>query len=490
MRKYLPILILFSAMLLFPSCNNEEDTEGVDLNRPIATKQEGYYKIPTNQKDIDLTFMKMGFKDTTIYQNRWCAFVGDSITILTGVVTDTLKTPPESLICIYIYVNGIERLRCADFAQPDTKAKLINEKPAFLYKNAIIIPMEVGESEALIKIYEEGASYGFGIFFDYMWNEDYDLMVYHRQKGKYFVTNIFQGESAAVEFQPEYVNYIPISWSFGSWNTFGVNSDFEDDGKVEFLFCRVDQKQPYVAYTVHLTREAMMELELNNGKTTRKYWNITNKGTDHKSYEFVVEYPNGHQYKLSFNTYGYGGSTPRGITIDYQGKTYSTTPEFSTLPCRFTTTSRNLVIENDSKRGQFAVVTLREGVEGKELCFNGKGIYDTVYPVEKGFNYLLGRNNSLIFGASNLIYNVNQIPELDYIAIFQYLLIYDGTCPNCITNDLTIDFDEDIAKCDNCQRWYDLNNYGVIIRGDDGQSLIRYPATYNESLHRLEVNNY
>ena len=52
-----------------------------------------------------------------------------------------------------------------------------------------------------------------------------------------------------------------------------------------------------------------------------------------------------------------------------------------------------------------------------------------------------------------------------------------------------LDFDESIARCSNCQRWYDMNNYGTIIRGDDGKALIRYPATYDEHLIRLEVRN-
>ena len=87
--------------------------------------------------------------------------------------------------------------------------------------------------------------------------------------------------------------------------------------------------------------------------------------------------------------------------------------------------------------------------------------------------------------------NVNKIPELDNVLFFHYLLIYDGSCPNCIMNNLEIDFADDVAKCANCQRWYDLNNYGAIIQGNDGQALIRYPAKLSGSIYynRLEVIN-
>ena len=58
-------------------------------------------------------------------------------------------------------------------------------------------------------------------------------------------------------------------------------------------------------------------------------------------------------------------------------------------------------------------------------------------------------------------------------------------------NNLEIDFVDDVAKCTNCQRWYDLNNYGAIIQGNDGQALIRYPAKLSGSIYynRLEVIN-
>ena len=490
MNKYISIVILFTTTLILSSCDKDEI---IDSNLPVLTKQEGYYTIPTNQEGIDQTFLKMGIKDTSLIQNRWCAFVGDSITVLTGLRTLTEGKKIEYYSCVYVYVNGIQRANytSGQQTQRDTKITLVNEKPAFVYKGHLLIPMKEGTIEMLLRIHENGVSIGHDVFFDYIWDEDYDLMVYHNQNGKYFLTRVYEWGAATVDFLPQYADNVPINWSFGSWNSLGGDKDFEDDGKVEFHFNRVNSTTPDKIYTVHLTHEAMLELEQNNGKTKRKYWHISDRGTDHACYEFVVEYPNGHEYRLGLHTKYYGGTGIDDITVSYQGKTYSTTPEYSTLPCRFATTNGEMTNERQENRGNFGTVTMREGKDGKELYFKGEGITKNSYPLEKDFDYLLGQNNLLIFGSSNLHGNVNKIPELDNVLIFHYLLIYDGSCPNCIMNNLEIDFADDVAKCANCQRWYDLNNYGAIIRGNDGQALIRYPAKLSGSIYynRLEVIN-
>ncbi|MBQ4028147.1 MAG: hypothetical protein II624_03190, partial [Prevotella sp.] len=69
MNKYISIVILFTTMVILSSCDKDE----IDSNLPVPTKQEGYYTIPTNQEGIDQTFLKMGIKDTSLIQNRWCA---------------------------------------------------------------------------------------------------------------------------------------------------------------------------------------------------------------------------------------------------------------------------------------------------------------------------------------------------------------------------------------------------------------------------------
>ena len=485
MKKSITFTILFALLLSF-SCSKDGNDEEDDKNLPVTTMAEGYYTIPTSKEGIDQTFVRMGINDITNIKNRWCAFVGDSITILTGT-----KYPEEaqwSNIQVFVYVNGEERVR-EEFLKPSgSTAKLVKEKALFSYKGTIFIPMQIGDNEMLMGLGGDGLNFfKDATFFDFIWDNDLDLMVYHDRNGQYYVENIFGGN--AVKFLPEYKDNVPIDWQYGSWRSLGGETDFERDGIVVFRVERVGNSEPSASYPIHLTHEAMKELELNNGKTKRKYWHISNRGTEQASYEFVVEYPNGHEYRMALKTNTFGAPRFYGdIIVSYQGNSYSTTPEYSTLPCRFATTYFQLWAENNPF-GKFSLVTLQEGTDGKELRFTSSYLPRENYPAESGYDYLLGQNNSLIFGFSNLFSNVNQKPELDDFLPFHYLLIYDGSCPNCATTRLDLDFDESIARCSNCQRWYDLNDYGTIIRGNDGKSLIRYPATYNEHLIRLEVRN-
>lgn len=484
MDKVLFLITLF-VMLLISSCSKDSNEE-IKIDHPVTTMREGYYTIPTSDEGIDQTFVRMGITDTTNIKNRWCAFVGDSVTILTGT-----RNPEEaqwSYIQIYVYVNGEERVRTGFLKPSGSTARLVKEKPLFSYKGTIFVPILMGDSEMLMGLRENGLNfYMDGTFFDYIWDKDLDLMVYHNSSEQYYVAHIFG--DIGVKFLPEYKDNVPISWQYGTWSSLGGEMDFEQDGKVIFREERVSNSEPIASYPVYLTHEAMKELELNNGKTKRKYWHISNRGTEQASYEFVVEFPNGHEYRMALKTNTFGASRFDGETIvSYQGNTYSTTPEYSTLPCRFATTYSQLWAENNPF-GKFSLVTLQEGTDGKELCFTSSYLSRKSYPAESGYDYLLGQNNGLIFGFSNLFANVNQKPELNDFLPFYYLLIYDGSCPNCTTTFLDLDFDENIARCNNCQRWYDMNNYGTIIRGNDGKALIRYPATYNEHLRRLEINN-
>ena len=188
MNKYSFLIILF-VILLSSSCSNEEETN-IDL--PITTMQEGYYNVPTSNEGIDQTFVKMGIKDTTYYKNRWCAFVGDSITILTATEnTEKAKTvytqyADWSHIRIIIYVWGEERLNISSVKPPGSTAKLMNEKPLFTYKGTFFISMQTGDDEILIELPEDGSGfYMDNTFFDYIWDEDLDLMVYHDHNEQY-----------------------------------------------------------------------------------------------------------------------------------------------------------------------------------------------------------------------------------------------------------------------------------------------------------------
>ena len=467
-------------IILLNACNKEE---GTDYNRQIATKSEGYYTIPTNQDDIDLTFLKMGIKDTSAIQNRWCAFVGDSMVVLTGTQTKN----DYSLAFSRVYVNGKMRAQFSPNCQPNSNIRLLPEKPMFIYKGTTIMPFRLDTDEFLIGFTDSTSFCYPDVFYDYIWNTDKDLMVFHTMDGQYYVQNIFGGTK--VNFLPKYKDNVLLLWSFGCWWSLGGDKDFEEDGTIEFQFNRVDTENPIFSFPVHLTREAIQELEQNGGKTKQKYWNIAGQGTDHTEYEFVVEYPNGHEYRLSLHTKYLGDTEFTDVIVSYQGKTYSTFPKYSSLPCRFTTSYWNLWHEN-GPYGDFVEVTICKGKDGtEELCFN-QGHSEMSYSLENDFDYLLGQQNCLIVGCSNLLSNVNRIAELDTQSVFRNLLIYDGTCPNCLNTKMEIAFEENITKCPLCQRWYDLNNYGTIIRGNEGVPLIRYPASYNDSLHRIVVMNH
>ena len=310
-------------------------------------------------------------------------------------------------------------------------------------------------------------------------------MVYHYADGNYYVSRITISGNE-VPFNPLHKDDVLLRWSSGSWLVLGGNKDFEDDGAIDISFYPCNSDDPISSYSVHLTWEALYELEQNNGKTIRKYWNVVNRDTDHASYEFVVEYPNGHEYKMSFEAKGVLSFTKSSVT--WLGESYSLLPVYSDLPCRFTTTWWDLWHES-SQKTIFTEVTTHMKTDGtQELCFKDENT-TFYYPMEDSFNYLIGQDNMLIIGQSYLYTNTNGMPELNIYPVFHHLMIYDGVCPNCLESKsrMAIDFHECISKCSKCGRWYDLSNYGVIIRGSGGKALIRYPAFRNTELNRIEI---
>ena len=95
---------------------------------------------------------------------------------------------------------------------------------------------------------------------------------------------------------------------------------------------------------------------------------------------------------------------------------------------------------------------------------------------------ILGYNNCLIVGFGNL-----DIPAIFYA--------YDGECPNCFdpkalpvrSRQLTMT-SAGLAVCSTCNREYNLNSGGNIVKGDGGNKLTRYHATCTGPLGRLAVN--
>lgn len=101
---------------------------------------------------------------------------------------------------------------------------------------------------------------------------------------------------------------------------------------------------------------------------------------------------------------------------------------------------------------------------------------DNVIATDKEANYqayMLGASNEigLIVGRTN----------------FSGLTAYDRICPNCSgLLPLTWTGNRQQVACDHCHRTYDLET-GNIIGGSDGDALLRYRASFDESV--LVVGN-
>lgn len=74
------------------------------------------------------------------------------------------------------------------------------------------------------------------------------------------------------------------------------------------------------------------------------------------------------------------------------------------------------------------------------------------------------------------------------------LYAYDSQCPNCYYNSNTPSYKLSMnsaghAVCGKCKREYDMNNGGIISKGDAGRKLMRYRVTCTGALGVLSVNN-
>ena len=89
----------------------------------------------------------------------------------------------------------------------------------------------------------------------------------------------------------------------------------------------------------------------------------------------------------------------------------------------------------------------------------------------------LGASNGLVIGCSSL--NNGQ------------LYAFDRICPNCEKTSLfkTLQWENSglWLKCPQCEREYDLNNNGFIVKGESGDKLMRYRASYDGAI--LVVGN-
>ena len=94
--------------------------------------------------------------------------------------------------------------------------------------------------------------------------------------------------------------------------------------------------------------------------------------------------------------------------------------------------------------------------------------------------YILGMNNGIIVGYGSSVDGT--------------FFAYDRECPNCYdgnsfsTRSYKISVNEfGIGTCANCHRQYDLNNGGIVSKGDAGNKLSRYYATTTGSYGKLNI---
>jgi nitrite reductase/ring-hydroxylating ferredoxin subunit len=89
--------------------------------------------------------------------------------------------------------------------------------------------------------------------------------------------------------------------------------------------------------------------------------------------------------------------------------------------------------------------------------------------IERRRSCVLGANNGLVIGCSTLYEG--------------QLYAFDRQCPNCANNGtlkpLQWENNGLWLKCPKCERVYDLNNNGFIVKGESGDKLMRYRASYD-----------
>lgn len=115
-------------------------------------------------------------------------------------------------------------------------------------------------------------------------------------------------------------------------------------------------------------------------------------------------------------------------------------------------------------------------------CTNNQGQTDkSIFnAIDEHINPTLGMKNGLIVGYGNL--------DSKFHA-------FDAQCPNCSDANAAIMRDHSLtmttdghATCSTCKRSYNMNNRGMIDKGDNGKSLIRYHAGTTGPYGVLNVN--
>lgn len=165
--------------------------------------------------------------------------------------------------------------------------------------------------------------------------------------------------------------------------------------------------------------------------------------------------------------------------------------EYSNISCYFifdNSTHQDFTLQsamNSVSPGIFCRIseTVRSGKTSFKFESNqgGEPTYKDANAVDMRRSRALGLYNAVIVGFGNL-----STPAVFYA--------YDNQCPNCYNSTglmryaMTMNSNGTVS-CKSCGRTYDLNNGGVITKGESGSHLIRYRASTTGPLGILSVTN-
>lgn len=139
---------------------------------------------------------------------------------------------------------------------------------------------------------------------------------------------------------------------------------------------------------------------------------------------------------------------------------------------------------NSMSRGVFCCVYEQQR-NGAETYFfqNNQGLssYKTLNAEDIRRTRVIG-----VYNGSGLIVGYGTLNDTFYA--------YDRQCPNCYKEDnmprhaVTMDA-SGCAVCSHCGREYDMNNGGIVVKGDSGDKLMRYHAATTGPQGVLSVSN-
>lgn len=132
--------------------------------------------------------------------------------------------------------------------------------------------------------------------------------------------------------------------------------------------------------------------------------------------------------------------------------------------------------------GQFCKITDPIGSQGRYKVESPGSNADYIVKTQTEY-YTAG---SVVLGMGGLIIGMPTIPEMlsDQIRV----VCFDASCPNCKGQNMQLQTGG-YAQCQLCLRTYDMNNQGIVSKGDGVRALYRLYCSYNAALLQVVVNN-